>query len=639
MISNDSYENQRELNNFQRWLFSAFCLFSGLYLATAYAVHKLEFKNDFIDLKNIESITEWLLISTLISASIYTWYLEFSTNQARQQGQIEAYKVLFTAITSAIADYILKAINTSKNIFYYPIGVDGRVFKKKYRKIEYSFTQNLKTTLPPIIKWEIKDIENKYYSPFKIWMGTLCLMTFAIAFWVAHSVAKTFFPFISDMQSLAFYTIALSVSVFFCDVAIIRASTRIYINKAIKKSDDWFVASWLFVFRLIIVISTAALLAFSFSIPFLQSSLNKKLQQTATKEIYDGKEISDLNSERNELATALYALQAKRYCTNFSISGIKNNPVYKNDNFRDILNSLPSALAENKPSTVTVVDIKCDQFLNLDEPPCKTPNITDSCPNAMRLAREVFAEALPLVGDLDARSAYNLGNIARFFPRPAQQTSQGRVLDYKNKISLTTVKLSNAAKMTVNVSLENSCNITPIAEPFSLSGIIEQIKRLVIPAPFRCVPSTPTNPTNNSSTKLDLNTAAGVFFEEFGNIFTTSKGMWFVVAVVSILSSFELLVIVHKKYGHFNTIEEIKTKALEQYSSQLQKGDPVSNYPILDSELEFSTDWSIIEHLYYITTSFINLCKTYMVSPLNSFAIMLIPGIIFVKLLKGYMSS
>lgn len=174
-----------------------------------------------------------------------------------------AYQDLFTSILFAILDYTIKFYYFWKNIFYFPLGVDHRVFKRSNSKLILDQGKIIS-----------KQQTNAFYIGLRPTYALICITTYTIAVWIFHSISNTFAPFVVDQNKLLLYSLITACAVFLCDVSIIRTLIVIEVKRVngVKKNDK-LLSVFLIIYRMVIVLATGALLSFSLAIPLVEDSL------------------------------------------------------------------------------------------------------------------------------------------------------------------------------------------------------------------------------------------------------------------------------------------------------------------------------------------------------------------------------
>lgn len=537
---------------------------------------------------------------------------DFESTSTNLTSRFNAYKILFATLLLALLDYLIKVYIFLKNLLYFPLGVDHRIFKRSITKLGFDGAKITVTNTP-----------NDFYLGLRQFYTLICLATYAISIWLFHSIANTFAPFIDDKNKLLLYSLITSCAVFLCDVSIIRTM----ISSRATNSDSDFIKFCLFGYRSLIVAATSLLLAFSLSIPLLENSLSRKLRDETKQEIISSKEISDLAAERDSLVSRIHRLNAKRYCAGFALTGSKGtSAIYPAERWREASNELPPVPVVRpnviREATFTPPALNCNEFLDIKESPCPSKQLSSACPNSFRLSREIYIEAAGLLGTQVADQRYALANATTLFRTYPVETQKSELGVFQERIDRVNKKFAVAEALEVYVPIDcngtttngHSPSIVQNSKEGSLitSTLIDATRSLFIPKIFRC--GTPTESRRN----LDINQVAGVVFDHYGNIFGSSKGMILVFAVALIIALFELLVVVLKSTGTLGHLELLLGNYNAGYIDFVKNNLASSR---IESEASFGSDFTMTEHLGRIGEAFRIVVATHMNSTLRCWVV------------------
>lgn len=327
---------------------------------------------------------EIILTAILVALGLYSIYF-LRRNLTRYLSLLED---LYYCIFNFFIDYTHKAIVISKNILLFPLGVDHRIFKNKYKRMES-------------INGRAKLIEIKNDHPItpKANHYLLCMTIWAISayvFWaMKSSLSLIYTDSTSDIRSFLPY--ALAGVVFLLDVWIVRSYGFVEMNRGI------FQRIMLTILRFGVSACIAGIAAFHILSSQYSDDIDQEMKSVSLVKISNTDGYKHLEGLRNQLLIAEYYSNANKFCLNLLSTGAKDKAsamVYHSSNLEAI--SLKYKLppeVNGKIGTPGVGNVNCSIYLTEKEPTCKVAWADNkTCVRLSREAKKNFESDVDVFG-------------------------------------------------------------------------------------------------------------------------------------------------------------------------------------------------------------------------------------------------
>jgi hypothetical protein len=326
----------------------------------------------------------WLLMIGLIASLMVV--LAIGTYRKKATGILDVGKQLYLALWNPIIDYSFKVFVGIKNLYYFPIGVDHRIFRSTYSRIS---NDSGRATL--------KSEKNLYPVTPKANYHLLCLTVWAVAFYIYWAVKSIILTLYKNTPEDAFthsLPLIIAIATFLLDVWIVRSYE--FIPSAGKKSSKIAVT----VLRFFVSICTASLAAFhilsiSFANEITEVSRNLQLINITKTADYQ-----QLTHYRDNLAIADFNSQGLRHCLNVLTTGRSKGqgkivfPSTEFDRIYQIYLLPPEQTSSIKNiNQLKVMQYDCSLIAREDEPVCQVAWAdSKSCPRFASNAKKGFIE-------------------------------------------------------------------------------------------------------------------------------------------------------------------------------------------------------------------------------------------------------
>lgn len=371
----------------------------------------------------IHTVIILILLFFLGSVICISYVFIYIINESKS---IKIYLIEFYhSLINPIIDYSYKIFILIKNIFYIPLGVDYRVFKKEFfiiKNINNSAEYELVTNLYPIAP----------KSNYKLLCFTVICIAFYI-FWATKNIIETLYSACGNDLFVRSFPFIIAFVVYLLDVWIIRSYSISFKKKPFK-------TFLLLLFRLTVSLCVATLASFHILTVYFNGEIvenGKKIRKERidaqimrhNERIAYSNEYKLLASYRDQLLKAEYDFAYELHCLEYLKKGKKNNEEiesFKVDKFDSIINKyyLPY---ENDPNIYTkfksIVEIKeksekiktekenlkCQGIVLGEEPYCKSGIADKNCPNLFERAKNCYINYYNTFGLSKSKSVYLYG--------------------------------------------------------------------------------------------------------------------------------------------------------------------------------------------------------------------------------------
>ncbi len=520
--------------------------------------------------------------------------------QNRQALIVSAWTTFYYRLLGTLVDYLIKLADFGKNLFYFPIGVDYRRFKKDFNSYDFSVTP-----------WSTKQITNDAYLPFKWSYFLLCVLAVAIPVWVFKSVSTSFRMFYPDPNEILYFALGAGLVIYFCDVVVIRTLSVAVVRDGVQDLRPGFFAnlgrlSGLLIFRFLVVLCTATILGFSVITPLIQSDLETTLRVKEVAKVFASPEYERYQRQRVQLARDIFHLDAKRFCTGFAFTGVQPGETFRYEviHHEAILEGLPSLVAAQVDTVTPNVqrdnalaiaapqnDIQCRQWIDPEEPVCRMRAVGSECPNASKLAKEVIVEAVRLFGWNRATQSYNLGNADKLKGLQGQLgfVTEGSWQAFETIVQELRESVSDAKRLSL-----------PKPRHLQLCGPLGSW--------FGCDDkSQPRNDAEQLEPNLDINEVANVMVNKAMNL-PSNLGFVLPIALITLFAVFELLILLYKSYGSYDVLENLNRVTLLEHSEYLKTGIAGR---LLQADMNTRSEWGLSDHVFGIARASNDLIGAY----------------------------
>lgn len=314
---------------------------------------------------------EIIITAILVALGLYSIYF-LRRNLSRYLALLEE---LYYCIFNFFIDYTHKAIVVSKNILLFPLGVDHRIFKNKYKRMENANGRA-----------RLIEITNDHAITPKANHYLLCMTIWAISayvYWAMKSSLSLIYPD-SSTDIRLFLPYALAAVVFLLDVWIVRSYGFVEMNRGI------FQRILLTALRFGVSACIAGIAAFHILSSQYSDDIDQEMEFVSLTKISNTDDYKHLEGLRNRLLIAEYYSDANKFCLNLLSTGAKNKAsatAYQSNNLDAILLKYKLPPEVNvKIGALKVGNVNCSIYLTEKEPTCKAAWADKK--TCVRLARE-----------------------------------------------------------------------------------------------------------------------------------------------------------------------------------------------------------------------------------------------------------